>query len=152
MHHANINCVLEMLIGQPAKQLVARCLVFLGICLLGKEVCVDEDIPENLEIGPLWQPSLPSCLSSNSCWYLGLPHGSCRDDQLCRLHDSMSWQPLAVMPCWVKGCAYISVCLPSPERQVVPTNNCQIQSSQAKATILSMSLSMDAAIALVTGW
>jgi hypothetical protein len=107
MHHANINCVREMLIGQPAIQLVARCLVFLGICLLGKEVCIDEDNPENLEIDPLWRPPLPSCLSSNSCWYVGLPNGSCCDDRLRRLHDSMSWQPWAVMPCGAKGGAYV---------------------------------------------
>jgi hypothetical protein len=34
-HHAHINSVLEMLIGQPSKQFVARCLVFLSICLVG---------------------------------------------------------------------------------------------------------------------
>jgi hypothetical protein len=32
-HHAYIHCVLEMLIGQPVKQLVARCLVsLLSVC------------------------------------------------------------------------------------------------------------------------
>ncbi len=46
MHHAHINRVLEMIIGQPAKQVIARCLVFLVICLVGKEVCVDGDDPE----------------------------------------------------------------------------------------------------------
>jgi hypothetical protein len=53
MYHTHINCVLEMLIGQPAKQLVGRCLVFIGICLVGKVVCVEGDDPENLEIDPL---------------------------------------------------------------------------------------------------
>ncbi len=52
-YHTHINRVLEMLIGQLAKQLVARCLVFIGICLVGKEVCIDGDDPENLEIDPL---------------------------------------------------------------------------------------------------
>jgi hypothetical protein len=47
-HHAHINCVLEILIGQPAKQIIARCLFYLVICLVGKKVCIDGDDPENL--------------------------------------------------------------------------------------------------------
>jgi hypothetical protein len=61
MHHAHIICVLDMLIGKLAKQLGARYLVFLGICLLGNEVCIDGDDPGNQEIDPLCPP-LPSWL------------------------------------------------------------------------------------------